>query len=165
MQVGTSTLTTFAVSGLIPQHFYTTKVRAFDAVGNLGSFSNSYALLMPPSDVEPPSDVTGMVITAIDFQSLLASWYPGTDNVGVVSTSLEQCTDPDCTDFRLVAKVSGGVSVVLSALAPQTTYRFRAKHSDAVGNVSLNYSTIVFGTTSAVTVGTVTGICRCEHHR
>ena len=61
--------------------------------------------------------------------------------------------------------VTSGTTLRVSGLLPQTTYRFRAKHADAAGNVSLNYSTVVTGTTLAVPVGTVTAVCRCKHHR
>ena len=65
----------------------------------------------------------------------------------------------------LVAAVTSGQTVRLTGLLPQTTYRFRGKHTDAAGNVSANYSTIITGTTLAVPTGTVTAVCPCKHHR
>lgn len=153
------------VLGLSPDTLLFFKVRARDAVGNVGDFSDPIVVRTLMGDVTSPSDLAGMTVTAVDFQSLDVAWTAGTDDVGILSSNLEQCTGVTCTDFRLVAAVHGGTSVRLSGLSPQTTYRFRGKHADAAGNVSLNYSTIVTGTTLAVPVGTVTAICPCKHHR
>lgn len=162
---GTSSSTSSIISGLSQSTLYLVKVRARDAVGNFGSDSDAIVLLTTPSDIHPPSDLVGMAASAVDFQALDLSWTAGTDDVGITSTNIEQCRGVDCTDFLLVAAVTSGTTLRVSGLLPQTTYRFRAKHADAAGNVSLNYSTVVTGTTLAVPVGTVTAVCRCKHHR
>lgn len=153
------------LSELSHSTLYLLKVRARDAVGNFGDYSDPLVILTPPSDVTPPSDLSGMSVHAVDFQALDLVWSAGTDDVGISSTNIEQCRGVDCTDFLLVAAVTSGTTLRVSGLLPQTTYRFRAKHADAAGNVSLNYSTVVTGTTLAVPVGTVTAVCRCKHHR
>ena len=161
----TSSTTSAILSGLSPATLHLVKVRARDAVGNFGDDSDAIVILTPPSDVTPPSDLTGLLASAVDFQSLALSWTAGTDDVGIVSTNIEQCQGTSCTDFLLVGTVTSGTTLSVSGLMPQTTYRFRAKHADAAGNVSLNYSPVVTGTTLAVPVGTVTAVCRCKHHR
>ena len=164
--LGAITSTTSAIlSGLSPNTLHLIKVRARDAVGNFGDDSATIVILTPPSDVTPPSDLSGMSVHAVDFQALDLVWSAGTDDVGISSTNIEQCRGVDCTDFLLVAAVTSGTTLRVSGLLPQTTYRFRAKHADAAGNVSLHYSTVVTGTTLAVPVGTVTAVCRCKHHR
>jgi len=162
---GTSTTTSAILSGLSSSTLYLVKVRARDAVGNTGTYSDPTVVLTPPSDVTAPSDVAGLAVAAVDFQALALSWTAGTDDVGIVSTNIEQCQGTSCTDFLLVGTVTSGTTLSVSGLLPQTTYRFRAKHADAAGNVSLNYSPVVTGTTLAVPVGTVTAVCRCKHHR
>lgn len=162
---GTSTTTSAILSGLSSSALYLVKVRARDAAGNTGPYSDPTVVLTPPSDVTAPSDVAGLAVAAVDFQALALSWTAGTDDVGIVSTNIEQCQGASCTDFLLVGTVTSGTTLSVSGLMPQTTYRFRAKHADAAGNVSLNYSTVVTGTTLAVPVGTVTAVCRCKHHR
>lgn len=153
------------LSELSHSTLYLLKVRARDAVGNFGDYSDPLVILTPPSDVTAPSDVAGLAVAAVDFQALALSWTAGTDDVGIVSTNIEQCQGASCTDFLLVGTVTSGTTLSVSGLMPQTTYRFRAKHADAAGNVSLNYSPVVTGTTLAVPVGTVTAVCRCKHHR
>src|SRR5690606_27061650 len=161
----TPSTTSAILSGLSPAALHLLKVRARDAVGNFGDYSDPLVILTPPSDVTPPSDLSGMSVHAVDFQALDLVWSAGTDDVGISSTNIEQCRGVDCTNFLLVAAVTSGTTLRVSGLLPQTTYRFRAKHADAAGNVSLNYSTVVTGTTLAVPVGTVTAVCRCKHHR
>jgi chitinase len=161
----TSTTTSAILSGLAPSTLHLLKVRARDAVGNFGDMSDPIVVITPPADVTAPSDLTGLLASAVDFQSLALSWTAGTDDVGIVSTNIEQCQGTSCTDFLLVGTVTSGTTLSVSGLMPQTTYRFRAKHADAAGNVSLNYSPVVTGTTLAVPVGTVTAVCRCKHHR
>lgn len=163
--VGTSSSTSSIISGLSQSTLYLVKVRARDAVGNFGSDSDAIVLLTMPSDIHPPSDLVGMAAAAVDFQALDLSWTAGTDDVGITSTNIEQCRGVTCTDFLLVAAVTSGQTVRLTGLLPQTTYRFRGKHTDAAGNVSANYSTIITGTTLAVPTGTVTAVCPCKHHR
>lgn len=161
----TPSITTAILSGLSPATLHLLKVRARDAVGNFGDDSDAIVILTPPSDVTPPSDLVGMSAHAVDFQSLDLSWTAGTDDVGIASTNIEQCRGVECTDFLLVAAVTTGSGVRISGLSPQTTYRFRGKHTDAAGNVSANYSPIITGTTLAVPTGTVTAVCPCKHHR
>jgi len=161
----TPSTTTAILSGLSASTLHLIKVRARDAVGNFGDDSDAIVILTLPSDVTAPSDLVGLVTSAVDFQALDLSWTAGTDDVGVTSTNIEQCRGVTCTDFLLVAAVKSGQTVRLSGLLPQTTYRFRGKHTDAAGNVSANYSTIITGTTLAVPTGTVTAVCPCKHHR
>ncbi len=153
------------LSGLSPATLYLLKVRARDAVGNFGPYSDAIAILTPASDVTPPSDLSGLIATAVDFQALDLVWTAGTDDVGVTLTNIEQCQGVACQDFLLVASARSGTNVRISGLLPQTTYRFRGKHTDAAGNVSVNYSPIIIGTTLAVPTGTVTAVCPCKHHR
>lgn len=161
----TETTTSTLLSGLSPNTLYLLQVRARDAVGNFGALSTAAVVLTPPSDVSSPSDVSGLAVSAVDFQALDVAWAAGTDDVGVASTNIEQCVGSTCTEFLFVAAVKTGQTTRFSGLTPQTTYRFRAKHADAAGNVSANYSPIVSGTTPAVPTGTVTAVCPCKHHR
>lgn len=163
--LGTTSLTSTIISGLSADTVYLMKVRARDGAGNVGAFSEVIVVQTPPRDIVAPSDLSGMVATPLDFQSIDLQWSAGTDNFYIASSSIEQCVGASCSDFVLVATVFSGTSVRLSGLLPQTTYRFRGKHTDAAGNVSANYSAIITGTTLAVPTGTVTAVCPCKHHR
>ena len=161
----TTSSTNVILSALSSSTLHLIKVRARDAVGNFGDDSDATVILTPSLDVTAPSDLVGLVASAVDFQALDLTWTSGTDDVGVTSTNIEQCRGVTCEDFLLVAAVTSGTTVRLSGLLPQTTYRFRGKHTDAAGNVSANYSPIITGTTLAVPTGTVTAVCPCKHHR
>jgi len=159
--------TSLTISELSPATLHLVKVRARDAAGNVGAFSDAVIGQTLFADGTKPSDVTGLAVRQIDYHTLEVSWDEGTDNVGVASTAIEQCEGSACTSFKLIATVlaSTGRTLRISLLAPTTTYRFRAKHADAAGNVSENYPDAVSGTTAAVPVGTVTAICPCKHRR
>ncbi len=163
--VGTSATTNLTLSGLAASSFYVLKVRAQDAVGNLGTFSSALSVLTPFADVSAPSDLSGLTVTPVDFQALDITWTAGTDNVGVTGTTIEMCEGSACTLFALRSTVRTGTTLRVSGLNPITTYRFRGKHADAAGNVSLNYSSTVSGVTAAVPSATVTAMCRCKHRR
>lgn len=162
----TSSTNSAILSGLSPNTLYLIKVRARDAVGNFGDDSDTIVVLTPLSDVTPPSDMTGLSVTAVDFQALDITWTAGSDNGSVPQTSIEMCQGSACTLFALAATVNAGTNTLrVSGLHPLTTYRFRGKHTDTAGNVSVNYSPIVSGTTPSVPSATVTAICPCKHHR
>ena len=165
--LGATAATTSAIlSGLSTNALHLIKVRARDAVGNFGDYSDTIVVLTPLSDVTPPSDITGLSVTAVDFQALDITWTAGSDNGSVPQTSIEMCRGAACMLFSLAATVNAGTNTLrVSGLHPLTTYRFRGKHTDTAGNVSVNYSPIVSGTTPAVPTGTVTAICPCKHHR
>ena len=162
---GASTVPSITLSNLTGSTFYVIKVRAKDAVVNLGTFSDTVSVLTPFADIIRPSDLSGLTVTPVDFQSLDISWTAGTDNVGITETHIEMCQGSTCTLFALQGTVLSGTTLRVSGLSPITTYRFRGKHADAAGNVSANYSPIVNGTTAAVPQATVTAICRCKHLR
>lgn len=162
----TASTTSAILSGLSPHTLHLIKVRARDAVGNFGDDSDTIVVLTPFADVTPPSNLTGLTVTPVDFQALDISWTAGTDNIGTPKTSIEMCQGTTCTLFALASTVNAGTNTLrVSGLHPLTTYRFRGKHVDAAGNVSEAYSAPVAGTTPAVPSATVTAICPCKHHR
>ncbi len=164
--VGTSATTTFNVLGLAPNLTYQFQVRALDAVGNQGDFSDAVSLTTSASDTTPPDTLIGMTATQIDFQTLELNWTEGVDNLEVTDTNIEQCEGASCTGFELIAVVTNnGTTLRVAGLRPQTSYRFRGKHVDAAGNASTAYSTPITGITPPVPAGTVMGICPCEHVR
>lgn len=163
---GTTAGTTFSASGLNPGGTYFFKVRSFDAVLNFGTDSAFIVVTLPSGDSTPPSNVNNLASSVEDFQTINLSWDAGTDNVAVTGTIIEQCEGAACTAFKLIATITDSASRTLrvASLYPKTTYRFRAKHFDSAGNVSVEYAT-VSETTIDVPPGTVLGICPCRQKR
>lgn len=158
---------TGTLDGLNAATTYGVKVRAFDHAGNKGSFSAiviAATLAGPLVDTTPPSNVAGFAGVAEDYQSIHLTWNAGTDNNGEPATSIEQCLGASCTSFRLIGVVPhvSGDELVIGGLLPNTPYRMRAKHVDAAGNVSANYSQTITVTTLSVPAGTVLGVCPCR---
>ncbi len=117
-------------------------MRAVDGAGNKGTWS----VMVPGTplssiDATNPSTVTGVVATPGDGLVVL-SGYTATDNVGVVSYSIYYNT----TGIPSGAPVFTGVtesSFEVTGLTNGVTYYFWMKASDAMGNRSVDRSTVV----------------------
>ena len=88
----TGQATTYNDASLSPNTAYRYRVRANDAAGNLGVYSNVSAATTPGPDVEPPSAPGELTATAASGTRVELSWAPATDNVGVTGYRVEQCT-------------------------------------------------------------------------
>jgi chitodextrinase len=96
-QVGTSTTTTFARSGLTASTTYGFRVRATDAAGNLSAYSNSAsAATQAPPDTQAPTAPAGLAASASSSTQIDLSWAASTDNVGVTNYLIEQCQGAGC---------------------------------------------------------------------
>src|SRR5205823_1963407 len=76
--------TTYTDTGLSPSTSYTYRVRAVDAAGNLGAYSNA----APPAaqastDTPPPSAPGTLTATAAGSTQINLAWGAATDNVVV----------------------------------------------------------------------------------
>ncbi|QUL53415.1 S-layer homology domain-containing protein [Paenibacillus tritici] len=81
-----------------------------------------------PVDTEPPSAPEGLTASAVTDGSLLLSWKPASDNVGVARYELLQ-------DNRLAATLSSTTySYGIAGLAADTMYSFQIVAYDAAGN-------------------------------
>jgi glucose/arabinose dehydrogenase/chitodextrinase len=99
------------------------------------------------TDTTPPSAPAGLTGNAVSSTQINLAWNASTDNVGVTGYQVERCTGTNCTNFSLVATVSG-TSRNDTGLAPSTTYRYRVRATDAAGNLS-GYSAIATASTPA----------------
>jgi uncharacterized repeat protein (TIGR01451 family) len=76
--------TIYQNTGLVIDQEYVYKVRAVDAAGNKGGFSDPESgVSTATADIEPPSTVTGLTVVDAKDGKLNLSWDPATDNVGV----------------------------------------------------------------------------------
>jgi chitodextrinase len=132
-QVGTSTTTTYASTGLIPGTSYTYRVRAADAAGNLGAYS-SFASATTTADTQSPTAPTTLTTSAIGTNQLTLSWTAAHDNIGVTEYRVERCQGVGCSVFAQVG-TSTTTSYTNTGLSAATSYSFRVRAVDASGNV------------------------------
>jgi glucose/arabinose dehydrogenase/chitodextrinase len=97
------------------------------------------------NDNSPPTPPTGLSATAVSGTQINLAWTASTDNVGVTGYLLERCPGASCTNFVQVA-TPPGASYSDTGLQPATTYRYRVRAKDAVGNLS-DYSSVQSATT------------------
>jgi chitodextrinase len=101
---------------------------------------------LPVIDTTSPSVPTNPSAASLS-SGINLSWTMSTDNVGVVGYLVERCQGAGCTNFVQIATASGN-AYSDTGLTSNTTYRYRVRAMDAVGNLS-GYSSVVNGTTQA----------------
>jgi chitodextrinase len=84
------------------------------------------------------------------------SWTASTDNLGVTGYQVERCQGAACSNFALVATVTGA-SYNDIGLEAASTYRYQVRAADAAGNLS-GYSAIAVATTQTTTDTTVPAV-------
>ena len=129
-QVGTSTSTSYTLSGLSCGTSYTIAISAVDAAGNesgrlTGTRSTSAC---STSDTTPPSVPQGMAWNGVTQTSIGVRWNASTDNVGV-------------TGYRIyrngsLAGTTTSTSYTVSGLSCGTSYTIALTAVDAAGNES-----------------------------
>jgi len=86
-----------------------------------------------------------LAATAVSATQIDLSWTAATDNVGVSGYQLERCQGAGCTGFALVGTLAGA-NFSDTGLAASTSYSYRARATDAAGNLS-GYSNVTSATT------------------
>jgi parallel beta-helix repeat protein len=84
VQVGTTSSTSYTLTGLTCGATYTVGVSAYDGAGNTSTRATAVVSTNPCYDVLPPSPPSGVRQTAASDTSATLSWTPSTDSVGVV---------------------------------------------------------------------------------
>ena len=108
---------------------YSYQVRAVDAAGNTGDFSNTASAQTPAStDTQPPSAPTGLSVSSADQTSLALVWNASSDNVGVAGYGVYK-------DGPLVASPTD-TGYTLTGLLCGTSYTIAVDAYDAAGNRS-----------------------------
>jgi chitodextrinase len=119
-------------------------VRATDAAGNLGGYSN-VATTTPAADTQAPTAPSGLAATAASQSQINLSWTASTDNVGVTGYRVERCQGAACTNFAEIGTATA-TTFANTGLTPVTSYRYRVRAVDAAGNLS-GYSNVATATT------------------
>ena len=135
-------------TGLSPSTDYSYRVRAEDAVPNVGDYSNTAsATTLTPPDTEPPSAPGTLSATATSPSQIDLSWVAATDNVAVTLYRIERCQGAGCSDFAEIATTSA-TTYPNTGLSASTDYSYRVRAEDAVPNVG-DYSNTASATTPA----------------
>ena len=128
-QIGTSAGTSFSDSGLAQSTAYSYRVRATNAAGNLGGYSNT-ASATTQGDTTPPSAPTNLTATAASSTQINLSWTASTDNVGVTGYRVERCQGSGCSSFAQIGSPAG-TSFNDSGLLASTAYSYSVRATDA----------------------------------
>jgi chitodextrinase len=146
-QLGTAASAAYTDSTASASTSYSYRVRAADAAGNLGSFSNTAIATTPGPDSEPPSAPGTLTATVVSGTQVDLSWGAATDNVGITGYRVERCQGAGCSIFVKLA-TPAGTTFSDTGLTPNTSYSYVALASDAAGNLG-PYSNPVSVTTAA----------------
>lgn len=94
-------------------------------------------------DTNPPTAPSNLVLTVASQTQMNLTWDPSTDDVGILSYTIERCTGASCTNFAQVGTATTTTFPDMG-LAANTVYRYRVRAFDTSGNAS-PYSDIVSG--------------------
>jgi chitodextrinase len=147
-QISTPAVSSFANSGLTASTSYSYRVRAADAAGNLSAYSNTATTTtLAGADTTPPTAPSNLTAAAASSSQINLAWTASTDNVGVTGYRVERCQGAGCNNFAQIATPTA-TTFNDTALAASTSYSYRARATDAAGNLSA-YSNTATTTTLA----------------
>src|SRR5712664_1974370 len=151
-QIAAPTGTTYSDPGLTANASYSYQVRATDAAGNLGPYSNVASATTPAPDTQAPTAPGTLTATAVSGAQINLSWAAATDNVGVTGYRVERCQGAGCLSFSQIAAPTG-TTYSDPGLTANTSYSYQVRATDAAGNLG-PYSNVA----SATTPNTVAGL-------
>jgi Chitobiase/beta-hexosaminidase C-terminal domain/Fibronectin type III domain len=153
-QVGTATALTFSDTGLAGATNYSYRVRAKDAAGSTGPYSNVASATTATSTPTAPASLTA--VSGGPAQVSLA-WTAATESGGTIAAYLvERCQGTGCASFVQVGSTSA-VSFADTGLTAGTSYSYRVRAKDALGNTG-PYSNLASVSTAAATFTAPTGL-------
>ncbi len=134
--LGSTTSSTYSVSGLTASTTYAFTVKAKDAASNASVASNSVSVstLAPVPDTTAPTAAT-LSASGTTLTSTNLSWSGATDNVGVTGYDVYK-------DGVLLGSTTTASTYAVTGLTSATTYAFTVNAKDAAGNVSLASNTV-----------------------
>lgn len=152
VQVGTSTTTSYADSGLTGSTTYGYRVQATDSANDLGPFSGIATATTAAPTFTAPSSLSA---TAASSSQINLSWSAAAEAGGTISGYLvERCPGVGCSSFAQIATPTAAVYTD-SGLTASTSYAYRVRAADSSNNKS-GYSNTASATTPASGPVTVT---------
>jgi fibronectin type 3 domain-containing protein len=147
-QVASAATTGFADAGLTASSSYTYRVRAKDAAGNTGPYSNSATAVTAGT---APSAPTNLAATATSNVQINLTWSAATEAGGTIAQYLiERCQGSGCASFSQVGTATT-LSFGDSGLTGSTSYSYRVRARDRAGSTG-PYSNIATAKTAAPTL-------------
>ena len=137
--LGSTTATTYAVSGLTASTAYSFTVKAKDAAGNTSVDSNTVSVTTLDIVVDttaptaPTLSASGTTTTTTNL-----SWSGATDNIGV--------TGYDVYQNGTFKASTAGTTYAVTGLTAATAYTFYVRAKDAAGNTSVASNTVTVTT-------------------
>ncbi len=101
--------------------------------------NTNFKIIGGSGDNQPPTTPTELTASNITETSVVLSWNPSTDNIGVTGYDVYQEENSTITVTDTTATITG--------LAANTVYQFRVKAKDAAGNLSDFSNTVQVTTT------------------
>ncbi|HVY08171.1 MAG TPA: LamG-like jellyroll fold domain-containing protein [Burkholderiales bacterium] len=141
-QIATPATTSFNDTGLSAGASYSYRVRATDAAGNIGSYSNVAPATLTVLDTTLPTAPTGLFAASVTLSFIFIQWNASSDNIGVVGYRVERCTGISCADFSELAITGNLFTYSDNGIAANTDYSYRVRAFDAAGNLSAYSNTI-----------------------
>ncbi|KQX13003.1 fibronectin type III domain-containing protein [Flavobacterium sp. Root420] len=134
--VASTTKTSYTVTGLTSNNFYSYSVKARDAAGNTSNATLS--IVCETLDAISPTAPTSLIASEISDTSANLSWNASTDNKIVAGYKIYNGNDFIASSTATSFKISG--------LTPNTIYNFSVKGIDVQENISTESNTITVTT-------------------
>jgi fibronectin type 3 domain-containing protein len=141
---GSVTATAPASPNIAPPGVYMLFI--LDANG-VPSVAKMVSVGVQPPGASAPTDPAGLTATPAGGSRMNLGWTPSNDDVGVAGYRVERCQGPGCTNFAQVASVVDPAYGDTGRSA-STTYRYRVRAADGMGNLS-GYSNVVEAATGS----------------
>jgi glucose/arabinose dehydrogenase/chitodextrinase len=145
LQIGGDSIYNQNFSGLIDE------VRVYNralTVAEIQTDMNTPIGGAPPPDTTAPTVPSGLSALAVSGSQINLNWTGSADNVGVTGYLLERSQGAGSTAFTQIGTSISGTSFNDTGLTANTIYNYRARATDAAGNLS-GYSIIATATTPA----------------
>ncbi|MBP1750244.1 MAG: hypothetical protein H6Q52_2783, partial [Deltaproteobacteria bacterium] len=124
-------VTTYWNTGLTASTTYTYRVRAYNTAGDSGNSSPASATTQPAPAI--PVAPSGLRLKAVSKSAIDLTWTDNSNNE--TGFEIERCLGSTCANFAWIATVGANTKYYRnSGLSRNTTYRYRVRAYNAVGN-------------------------------